>query len=270
MGNLEQPLLASHSTFIGLTMKKCAIVTGGASGIGKSIAKALSREGNRVVVADINRKEGLSVAERVGGYFIETDLSDRDSCRNLVDTTLEKYERVDILVNNAGIQHVSSLEEFPEDKWDHMLTVMLTAPFLLTKYVWPSMKTLTWGRVINIASIHGIVASPNKAAYVSAKHGLIGLTRTAALEGGSHGITVNALCPAYVRTPLVERQIADQAKTHGIPEEQVVDEILLKSAAIKKLVEPDEVADIVCYLSSDKGATITGACWTIDCGWTAQ
>ena len=251
-------------------MKKCAIVTGGASGIGKSIAEALSREGNSVVVADINKQDGESVAESVQGCFLETDLSDRDSCRNLVDASLKKYERIDILVNNAGLQHVASLDAFPEDKWDGMLKVMLTAPFLLTKYAWPSMKTQKWGRVINIASIHGLVASPNKAAYVSAKHGLIGLTRTAALEGGSHGITVNALCPAYVRTPLVENQISDQAKTHGVAEEQVIDEILLKSAAVKKLVEPEEVAELVCYLTSEKAAAITGACWTIDCGWTAQ
>ena len=245
-------------------------MTGGASGIGKSIAQALSRDGNFVVVADINKQEGEAVAESVEGHFLETDLSERDSCRNLIDASLEKYERIDILINNAGLQHVAELEAFPEDKWDYMLKVMLTAPFLLTKYAWPSMKAQQWGRVINIASIHGLVASPNKAAYVSAKHGLIGLTRTAALEGGSHGITVNALCPSYVRTPLIENQIAYQAKAHQIAEEQVIDEVLLKSAAVKKLVESDEVAELVCYLTSDKASAITGACWTIDCGWTAQ
>lgn len=251
-------------------MKKCAIVTGGASGIGTSVAQALSREGNNVVVVDMNEAEGRSVAENIGGHFVSADLSERASCRHVIDATLQQHERVDILVNNAGLQHVSPLEEFPEEKWEHMLKVMLTAPFLLTKYVWPFMKTQGWGRVVNIASIHGLVASPNKAAYVSAKHGLIGLTRTAALEGGSHGITVNALCPSYVRTPLVESQIADQAKTHQLPEDEVVEQILLKSATIKKLVEPGEVADLVLYLCSDKGAAVTGACWTIDCGWTAQ
>lgn len=245
-------------------------MTGGASGIGKSIAQGLSRDGNFVVVADINKQEGEAVAESVEGHFFETDLSERDSCRNLIDASLEKYERIDILINNGGLQHVAELEAFPEDKWDNMLKVMLTAPFLLTKYAWPSMKAQQWGRVINIASIHGLVASPNKAAYVSAKHGLIGLTRTAALEGGSHGITVNALCPSYVRTPLIENQIACQAKAHQIAEEEVIDEVLLKSAAIKKLVESDEVAELVCYLTSDKASAITGACWTIDCGWTAQ
>ncbi len=251
-------------------MKKCVIVTGGASGIGRSVAEALSQEGHNVVVADRTEEEGLSVTEKVGGYFVNVDLTERESCRHLVDATVSEYGRVDILVNNAGFQHVSPLEDFPEEKWDQMLRVMLTAPFLLTKYVWPHMKTQEWGRVVNIASIYGLVASQNKVGYISVKHGLIGLTRTAALEGGAHGITVNALCPAYVRTPLVENQIADQAKIHQIREEEVVANIMLKSAAIKKLIEPKEVADLVLYLCSEKGVSITGACWTIDCGWTVQ
>jgi len=251
-------------------MTKCAIVTGGASGIGKAIAEALAQEGHRVVVADVNEEQGLSVAEEVAGHFVKADLAERASCRHLVDATVREYGRIDILVNNAGFQHVSPLEAFPEERWDQMLSVMLTAPFLLTKYVWPYMKNHKWGRVVNIASIHGMVASPNKVGYVAAKHGLIGLTRTGALEGGAHGITVNALCPAYVRTPLVEKQIADQAKTHNIPEEDVVDKIMLKSAAIKRIIEPTEVASLVLFLCSDSGASITGAAWTIDCGWTAQ
>ncbi|MCJ7622685.1 MAG: 3-hydroxybutyrate dehydrogenase [Anaerolineaceae bacterium] len=251
-------------------MKKCAIVTGGASGIGKSIAEALGQEGHSVVVADVKEEKGLSVAEKISGYFVKVDLTERNSCRHLIDAAVEKYGRIDILVNNAGFQHISPLETFPEEKWDKMLSVMLTAPFLLTRYVWPYMKNQKWGRVVNIASRHALVASPNKVGYVSAKHGLIGLTRTAALEGGSHGITVNALCPAYVRTPLVENQIADQAKMHNIPEEDVVEKIMLKSAAIKKIIEPKEVASLVLYLCSDSGACVTGASWTIDCGWTAQ
>ena len=251
-------------------MKKCAIITGGASGIGRSIADALSEEGKNVVVADVNEEEGRLTAERIGGHFIKAELSQRESCRQLVDAAVQKYNAVDILINNAGLQHVSPLEEFAEEKWDQMLNVMLTAPFLLTKYVWPSMRTRKWGRIVNIASIHGLVASVNKVGYVSAKHGLMGLTRTAALEGGSHGITVNALCPSYVRTPMVESQIADQSKRYKIQEGDVIEKILLKSAAIKRLLEPREVADIVLYLCSDKGEAITGACWTIDCGWTAQ
>jgi 3-hydroxybutyrate dehydrogenase len=251
-------------------MTRCAIVTGGASGIGRSVAEALGGEGYGVVVADVNKVQGLVVAEEISGHFVQADLTERGACRHLVDEAIGKYGRIDILVNNAGFQHVSPLEDFPEKKWDQMLGVMLTAPFLLTKYVWPHMKNQNWGRVVNMASIHAMVASPNKVAYVSAKHGLIGLTRTAALEGGAHGITVNALCPAYVRTPLVESQIADQARTYKIRKEDVVEEIMLKSAAIKKLIEPEEVANLVLLLCSDNGSSITGACWTIDCGWTAQ
>jgi 3-hydroxybutyrate dehydrogenase len=251
-------------------MNKCAIVTGGASGIGRSIAEAFAAEGCRVIVADVNQEQGSSVAEKIGGHFVKVDLTKRDACRHLVDEAIGKYGGVDILVNNAGFQHVSPLEDFPEEKWEQMLGVMLTAPFLLTKYAWPYMKKQKWGRVVNMASIHAMVASPNKIGYISAKHGMIGLTRTAALEGGAHGITVNALCPSYVRTPLVESQIADQAKTYNIPEENVIEEIMLKSAAVKKLIEPEEVANLVLFLCSDNGASVTGACWTIDCGWTAQ
>ena len=156
-----------------------------------------------------------------------------------------------ILINNAGFQHIDPIEVFPEDTWDKMLAVMLTAPFLLTKYVWGSMKTRGWGRIVNVSSIHGRVASPFKSAYITAKHGLIGLTRTAALEGGEHGITVNAICPAYVRTPLVENQIADQARTRGISTEDVVEQVMLEPAAIKRLITPEEVAALVVYLCSE-------------------
>jgi 3-hydroxybutyrate dehydrogenase len=188
----------------------------------------------------------------------------------VIDAAVKEHGRIDILINNAGFQHISPLEEFPKDKWDQMLKVMLTAPFLLIKYAWPYMKRQGWGRVVNIASIHALVASPNKVGYVTAKHGLLGLTRAAAVEGGSHGITVNALCPAYVRTPLVENQIAGQARTHKIPEGKVVEKIMLRPAPIKRMIEPEEIASLVLYLCSENGASVTGACWTIDCGWTAQ
>jgi 3-hydroxybutyrate dehydrogenase len=251
-------------------MKKTAIVTGGASGIGKATAIALIDAGHDVVIADLNDEAGTKVAAEIGATFIATDLARRESCKNLVDETNKLFGKVDILVNNGGYQHISPIEDFPEDTWDEMLHILLTAPFLLTRYVWPLMKKQRWGRIINIASVHSEIASPNKVAYISAKHGLIGLTRTAALEGGEFGITVNALSPAYVRTPLVENQIADQAKTRNISEADVIEKVMLEPAAIKRLIEPDEIASLVLYLCSEQAAAVTGANWKIDCGWTAK
>ncbi len=250
--------------------KRVAIVTGGAGGIGQAITEALTQEGIQVVIADLQEAEGHAVATKLNAHAITTDLAHREDCQHLVDETLAHYGRVDILVNNAGVQHIAPIEEFPVDTWDNMLEVMLTAPFLLTKHVWPSMKANGWGRIINIASIHGQVASPFKSAYITAKHGLIGLTRTAALEGGEHGITVNAICPAYVQTPLVENQVASQAQIHGLSPEDVVTQVMLSSAAIKRFIKPEEVASLVAYLCSETAGAITGAAWTIDLGWTAQ
>ncbi len=251
-------------------MSKCAVVTGAASGIGKAVSQAFAKENYNVVVADTNQADGAALADSINGFFVKADLSEREPCRLLIDTAAKKYGGVDILINNAGFQHVSPIVEFPEDVWDKMLRLMLTAPFLLTKYAWPYMQKNQWGRVVNIASIHAKVASLNKVGYTSAKHGLIGLTRTAALEGGEHGITANAICPAYVRTPLVENQIQDQARANKINENEVLDKVLLKSAAIKRLIEPDEIASLVLYLCSDKANSVTGASWTIDGGWTSQ
>jgi 3-hydroxybutyrate dehydrogenase len=249
---------------------RVAIVTGAASGIGLACAERLAADGMKVVLADLNEKAGAEHARRLGGTFVAADLTQREGCRKLVDAAIAAHGTVHVLVNNAGYQHVAPIEDFPEDQWERMIALMLTAPFLLTRYCWPAMKKQKWGRVVNIASIHALVASPFKVGYISAKHGLVGLTRTAALEGGEHGITANAICPAYVRTPLVDNQIADQAKANNMSPEDVIEKIMLAPAAVKRLIEPREVADFVAYLCSDPAGTITGAALTMDLGWTAR
>jgi 3-hydroxybutyrate dehydrogenase len=251
-------------------MKKVALVTGGASGIGLACAERMAKDGCTVVIADLNEQAGGEHARRLQGSFIAADLSRRQGCKALVDETLRLHGTVHILVNNAGFQHVSPIEAFPEDQWDKMIALMLTAPFLLTRYCWPSMKAQKWGRILNIGSIHALIASPFKVGYIAAKHGLVGITRTAALEGGEHGITVNAICPAYVRTPLVDNQIADQAKANRMSPEEVVEKVMLAPAAVKRLIEPAEVADFASYLCSDAAGVITGAALTMDLGWTAR
>ena len=249
---------------------KVAIVTGGASGIGLACAERLAADGMTVVIADMNEKAGAEHAKRLAGDFIFSNLSKREDCKHLVDETLKRHGTVHVLVNNAGYQHVSPIEDFPEDQWERMIALMLTAPFLLTRYCWPSMKKQKWGRVVNIGSIHALIASPYKVGYIAAKHGLVGLTRTAALEGGEFGITANAICPAYVRTPLVDNQIADQAKANKMSPEEVIEKIMLAPAAVKRLIEPAEVADFVAYLCSDAAGVITGSALTMDLGWTAR
>jgi len=248
---------------------KVAIVTGAASGIGLAVSQGLAKEGAVVVMADVNEEKLKAEAGKINGSCIKVDLSKKDDCKALVDFALQKHKRVDILVNVAGIQTVSPIEDFPEDKWEFMIDLMLNAPFYCTKFVWKSMKENGWGRIINLNSIHGLVASEFKSAYVSAKHGLSGLTKVAGLEGGPHGITVNSICPAYVRTPLVDGQIEAQAKTHGISPDKVITDIMLVKSSIKKLLEPSTIADIVKFLCSDAAAGITGALIPIDGGWTA-
>ncbi|GBD30303.1 D-beta-hydroxybutyrate dehydrogenase [bacterium HR32] len=254
---------------------RVAVVTGAGSGIGRAVAHALSRAGAAVCAADLDADAAGRVAselEREGGraVAVAVDVQDPRAVRAMVSRTVESLGALDILVNNAGLQFISPVHEFPEERWDRLVGVMLTGTFLCTKYALPHMMARGWGRVVNMASIHGLVASPYKSAYVAAKHGVVGFTKTVALEVGGYGITVNAICPAYVRTPLVEGQIADQARVHGISEEEVVRRIMLEPAAIKRLLEPEEVANLVVYLCSDLAAGITGAAYTVDAGWTAR
>ena len=249
--------------------ERVALVTGAASGIGRAVADRLAAEGMRVVVHDRDAA-GKAVAEAIGGAFVQADLADPHEVWRLAVEARRPFGRVDVLVNNAGFQHVDPLERFPLDAWQTMQQVMVTAPFQLIRSYLGKMKQRGWGRVINMGSIHSLVASPYKAAYVTAKHALLGLTRAAALEAGEAGVTVNAVCPAYVRTPLVERQIAAQALNLGISEEEVVEKVMLEPAAIKRLIEPAEVASLVAWLASDAAGAVSGGCYTMDLGWTAR
>jgi 3-hydroxybutyrate dehydrogenase len=256
-------------------MGRVAIITGAGSGLGKAIASALAREGVAVVVNDIDRENGTAVAQdiiRSGGdaIFHLGDVSRVNDVISLIRTTVDRYRRLDILVNNAGLQHISPLWEFPVEKWNQLIGVMLTGPFLTTKYAFPHMQAQKKGRIINIASVQALVSAEFKVAYVAAKHGLLGLTKVTALEGGPYNITAVAVCPCYVRTPLVEKQIAGQAKFHGISEQQVVEKIMTAPAALQRLLEPEEVAALVVYLAGDVARCITGSAVPIDCGWTAR
>ena len=245
-------------------------MTGGTSGIGYAIADLFTRTGTQVIVASSRQSAVDETVQKLGCDGIAADLSRAEDCRRLVDYVLEKYGRVDILINNAGIQHVCPIDEFPEEQWEFMIDLMLTAPFRLIKYCWPSMKENHWGRIINMSSIQGLVSSPYKSCYVSAKHGLNGLTMAAAMEGGKYGITVNSICPAYVDTPLVQKQIASQAKVHNISEEEVISEIMLTNSAIKNLLDPMDIAKVARFLCSDAADMITGTSIPVDGGWTAN
>ena len=238
-------------------------MTGAASGIGKAITERLAKDGFSVLGVDLNPTDGP-------GESFAADLTTREGNKAAVDAALERFGRLDAIVPNAGFQHVSPVADFPEDRWDALLSILLTSPFLLSKYAWPALKASGDGRIVVIASAHALAASPFKAGYVSAKHGAMGLVKTLALEGAPDGILATAVCPGFVRTPLVEAQIADQAKAHNLPEEEVLEKVIVAPHAVKRLIEPEEVADVVAFLLGAGGKAFTGAPVTMDMGWTAR
>jgi 3-hydroxybutyrate dehydrogenase len=251
-------------------MDRVALVTGGASGIGRAIATELAAAGHPVAVLDRPGSAVEEVAAELGALALALDLADERDCALAVARTVERYGGLDILVNNAGFQHLAAIPDFPPDVWREMLAVMLTAPFLLTKYAWEGLKRSGQGRVVHIGSAHSYAASPYKVGYVTAKHGLLGLMRVTALEGGPFGITCNTVCPAYVRTPLVERQIADQARTRAIAPGEVETKAFLANVPVKRLLEPEDVATYVAFLVSEAAWGITGSVQSIDLGWSAS
>ena len=239
-----------------------ALVTGAASGIGAAVARRLAAEGAKVVICDRDAAGAEALADEVGGEPWVVDLGETEK---LHDLTLE----VDVLVNNAGLQHVAPVDEFPPDRFTLIHRVMLESPFLLSRAALPHMYASGWGRIVHVSSAHGLRASAFKSAYVSAKHGLEGLSKVLAVEGATKGVTSNCVNPGYVRTPLVEKQLADQARVHDMSEEQVVTDVMLTRSAVKRLIEPDEVAGAVSYLCSDEASFITGSNIVLDGGWSA-
>ena len=256
---------------------KTAIVTGSTSGIGLGIARAFASAGMNVMLngfgdaAEIERtRMGIETDFGTSTAFSAADMSKPDDIAGMVDATRKHFGRVDILVNNAGIQHVEAIETFPPAKWDQIIAINLSAAFHAMRAVVPEMKARKWGRIINIASAHALVASPFKSAYVAAKHGILGLTKTVALETAEHGITVNAICPGYVLTPLVQKQIPETAKARGLTEEQVIRDVLLHAQPTRKFVTTEEIGALAVFLSTDAAQSITGTALPIEGGWTAQ
>ena len=245
-------------------MARAAVVTGAASGIGRAVAARLERDGAQVLAVDLEPDPDGP------GEPFAVDLTTREGNHDAIAAALERFGRLDTVVPNAGFQHVAPVAEFPEDRWDAIIAILLTSPFLLARAAWPALRDSGDGRFVAIASVHGLVASPYKAAYVSAKHGVLGLVKTLALEGADDGIVAAAVCPGYVRTPLVENQVADQAQAHGMPEDRVLEDVILAPHAVKRLIEPEEVADVVAFLLGPTGATFTGSAVTMDQGWSAR
>ena len=256
---------------------KTALVTGSTSGIGQGIAEALAKEGANIVLNGLGRADEIEALRakiagecKVAVRYDGADMTRPDEIEAMVKKAVAEFGAVDILVNNAGIQHVAPIDEFPPGKWHEIIAINLVASFHTVRHALPAMKNRKWGRVINIASAHALVASPFKSAYVAAKHGVAGLTKTVALEVAEQGITVNAICPGYVLTPLVKNQIPDTAKARGITEQQVVKDVLLAAQPTKQFVTVDQVASLARYLASDEAASITGALLSVDGGWAAQ
>ena len=243
---------------------RAALVTGTASGIGRAVAERLVADGMRVLAVD------LEPPDEGPGEPFGADLTTREGNRAAVLAALERFGRLDAVIANAGFQHVAPVADFPEDRWDAIVSILLTSPFLLAKHAWEALGASSEGRFVAIASAHALVASPYKAAYVSAKHGVLGLVKTLALEGAERGIRATAVCPGFVRTPLVETQIPDQARAHGLPEGRALEEVILAPHAIKELIEPPEVADVVALLLGPGGRSFTGSAVTMDQGWTAR
>ncbi len=258
-----------------LLQGKVAFVTGAASGIGLEVAREFAKEGAYVVISDVNEEAAKKAVEQLtaDGYVASAaacDVTDEEQLGRSIDFTVEKFGRLDILVNNAGLQHVADIDEFPTEKFQLMLNVMLTAPFMAVKKVFPLMKKQGHGRIINMASINGVIGFAGKAAYNSAKHGVIGLTKVAALEGAAHGITVNALCPGYVDTPLVQNQLAGLAETRHIPVEKVMEDVIYPLVPQKRLLAVQEIADYAVFIASNKAKGVTGQAIILDGGYTVQ
>lgn len=251
---------------------RVVFITGGASGIGRAIAETFAAEGASIAVADLNAEQAAVTAAELGkgAIGLGCDVSDEEALNRAIDRTIEVFGRLDVLINNAGLQFVSPIEDFPTAKFEQIVKILLVGPFVAIKRVFPHMKRQGFGRVINVASINGLVGFAGKAAYNSAKHGVIGLTKVAALEGAAHGITVNALCPGYVDTPLVRNQLSDLAKTRQVPLESVLEEVIYPLVPQKRLLSVQEIADYALFLASSSAAGVTGQAVVMDGGYTAQ